>query len=167
MVLQFFLTLGTFAGIGGGILWLFHYLRNKDRETQTEIFNTEIAKIKQEAKSKNKLSLIRSKQIMQGKAAEQLAPYLKDFPYNPNDIQFLGAPIDYVAFIGSTLEDVSEIVFLEMKSGNAALTKKQKSIRKTIKKGNVRFEEYRIETDAIENIHIEEMGVDCVCDACY
>ena len=40
----------------------------------------------------------RSRAVVGGQVAEQLAPYLPDFPCNPGDARFIGKPIDFVCF---------------------------------------------------------------------
>ena len=42
----------------------------------------------------------RSNAVKGGQLAEQLAPFLPNFPCNPADAHFLGQPIDYIAFPG-------------------------------------------------------------------
>ncbi|MFA5851806.1 MAG: Holliday junction resolvase-like protein, partial [Spirochaetales bacterium] len=38
----------------------------------------------------------RSRAVVGGQVAEQLAPYLPDFPCDPGDARFVGKPIDFV-----------------------------------------------------------------------
>ncbi len=178
--IEFFLALTTLSALGGIGYLIFDKMLGRQKAKMTEDYNnqldlqageydSQIAEVQKEAKIKNKKSLLRSKQIMTGKAAEQIAPHLKEFPYVPNDIQFLGAPIDYIVFQGSVVDEVDKIVLMEMKSGKSVLTKKQKSIKQCVQDGEVYFEEYRIKTEKIENEHIEEMAEtgDCMCDTCY
>lgn len=73
-----------------------------------------------------------------GQTAEKIAPFLKDFKFDPQKCQFLGQPIDYIVF-----ED-DEVVFLEVKSGKAQLSTKQRKIKKLIKEKKVKWEEFRI-----------------------
>ena len=40
----------------------------------------------------------RSKAVLSGLAAEQIAPFLPNFPCNPADCRFVGKPVDFVAF---------------------------------------------------------------------
>lgn len=134
---------------------------------QAEVYEEQLGEIEKTAKEKNKKSLIRSKQIMTGKVAENLAPQLKGFKYNPAESFFFGAPIDFIVMVGSVLNKVKKIVFLEVKSGNSRLTPKQRSIQKAIEDGEVYFETMNVSTDKIENLHIEDMGKDCMCDECY
>lgn len=99
---------------------------------------------------KNKIPFIRedaikrSRAVLSGQFSEQLAPFLPDFKYNPQDCKFLGNPIDLIIFNGMSKTDISEVVFLEIKSGESNLSKQERILRDCIQKGNVRWEEYRI-----------------------
>ncbi|MGB4585798.1 MAG: Holliday junction resolvase-like protein [Rectinemataceae bacterium] len=94
----------------------------------------------------------RSRAVVGGQVAEQLAPYLPDFPCDPGDARFIGKPIDFVCFSGaggvasstSSGGSVEEIIFVEVKSGGSGLTKTEKSVRDAIIGGRVRWVEYRI-----------------------
>ncbi len=80
-----------------------------------------------------------------GQVAEQLAPYLPGFPCNPGDVSFLGKPVDYVAFPGITEgKEISEVVFIEIKTGQSKLNGHEKQIRDAVKNGRVRYVEYKI-----------------------
>lgn len=80
----------------------------------------------------------KSSEVRTGKIAEQLAPFLENYPLNPANAKFLGDPIDIVSF------DDDKITFVEVKSGAADLTKRQRQIRDMIKEGKVDFIVYRI-----------------------
>lgn len=96
-------------------------------------------------KTIRKDTLKRSKAVREGQTMEQLAPFFEDFPCNPSDAKFLGKPVDYVAFSGLDEEDeVSEILFIEVKTGESKLSPREKSIKKAIHEGRVRYVEYRM-----------------------
>jgi len=42
----------------------------------------------------------KSKAVVAGKVAEQIAPFLPEFKYNPKDARFIGSPIDFIVFDG-------------------------------------------------------------------
>ena len=42
-------------------------------------------------------TLGKSRAVLKGKIAEQLAPLLPGFDYNPADARFIGSPIDYIS----------------------------------------------------------------------
>ena len=41
-----------------------------------------------------------SRAVNRGLVAEQLAPHMVNFPFNPKDCHFIGQPVDYVIFSG-------------------------------------------------------------------
>lgn len=86
----------------------------------------------------------RSRAVVGGQVAEQLAPYLPDFPCPVEDTHFLGKPLDYVCFSGASSGEIGEIVFVEVKTGESSLSKVEKSARQAIIDGRVRWVEYRI-----------------------
>jgi predicted Holliday junction resolvase-like endonuclease len=54
-------------------------------------------------------SVNRSRSTLKGKIAEQMAPILPEFAYNPADARFIGSPVDFVIFDGYTqVKDDSE-----------------------------------------------------------
>lgn len=56
-------------------------------------------------------------------------------------------PIDFISFDGLFNEDkVSKITFIDAKTGDARLSPREKSIKNAVEKGEVYFEEFRIET---------------------
>ncbi len=87
----------------------------------------------------------RSRAVIGGQVAEQLAPFFPDFPCNPGDARFVGKPIDFIAFNGiSEGKEVSEILLIEVKTGSSGLSTREKEIRKAVEEGRVRYVEYRI-----------------------
>jgi len=89
----------------------------------------------------------RSRSVLSGHFSEQLAPYLPNFEYSPTECRFLGKPIDLIVFKGSDDKDISEIVFVEIKSGKSKLSSQEKNLKETIEKKKVRWAEYRIPED--------------------
>lgn len=87
----------------------------------------------------------RSRAVLGGQFGEQLAPFLPEFPCNPGDARFIGKPVDYIAFPGTAEgRSVEEILLIEVKSGTSTLSAREKEIREAVKKGRVRYVEYRI-----------------------
>ena len=68
----------------------------------------------------------RSSAVVAGKVSEHLAPYMPGFPYDPKDARFLGTPIDLLVFDGLNDDALGEIVFLEIKTGGASLTARER-----------------------------------------
>lgn len=86
----------------------------------------------------------RSRAVLGGQVGERFAPHFPDFPYDPTEVRFLGTPVDYVAFKGSSCGEITEIAFVEVKTGEATLTKVERSLRDAVKAGKVTWMEYRV-----------------------
>jgi predicted Holliday junction resolvase-like endonuclease len=114
-----------------------HYL-TKDSESQILIEKLNQDLYYKEQSRKTTLSQKKSSEVRLGNIAEKLAPFLEDFPYNPEDAIFAGQPIDYIVF------DHAAVVFVEIKSGNSQLSTKQRRIRDLIKSKCVEWKEIRI-----------------------
>ena len=78
--------------------------------------------------------------------AEQLAPYLPNFPFSPTEAKFIGAPIDFLVFKGMDAQHIEEVIFVEVKSGSARLNQNEHSLRDAIINKRVRWQEYRVPT---------------------
>lgn len=86
----------------------------------------------------------RSLAVTSGKVHEQLIPYLPTFDYNPKDVRFLGSPVDLVVFDGLAEGQVKRIIFLEVKTGRAGLTSRERSVRDVVQTRRVEWAELRI-----------------------
>ena len=91
-------------------------------------------------KYKTALSAKKSTEVRTGYAVENLVPFMRDFKYNPQHLQFMGMPIDYIHF------GEDKITFIEVKSGKARLSVKQRKIKKLIQENKVDWDEIRIKT---------------------
>jgi predicted Holliday junction resolvase-like endonuclease len=89
-------------------------------------------------------AVARSQAVTAGKVHEQLIPYLPTFPYNPKDVRFLGSPVDLVVFDGLAEGRVRRIVFLEVKTGGASLTSRERWVRDVIRARDVEWAELRV-----------------------
>lgn len=85
----------------------------------------------------------RSRSVLGGQMAEQLAPYLPGFPFDPTELRFIGKPVDFLAFRGAASGEIEEVVFVEVKSGKASLSKVERSLRDAVEAGKVSWMEYR------------------------
>ncbi len=85
-----------------------------------------------------------SRATLRGQVAEQLAPLFPGFVYRLEDARFLGAPVDYVVFDGYGDEEEVEVVFVEVKTGNARLSRGERRVRDAVRAGRVRFETVRL-----------------------
>lgn len=74
-----------------------------------------------------------------GKMTEQFMPFLKDYPFDPQNFRFIGSPIDGIQF------DDDKIVFVEFKTATSRLSEKQRHIAELIWNKKVTFEEHRLE----------------------
>jgi predicted Holliday junction resolvase-like endonuclease len=94
-------------------------------------------------------SVNRSRSTLKGKIAEQMAPLLPEFTFNPADARFIGSPVDYIIFDGLT--DVADekkkeirIIFMDVKQGSGSLTRTQRIIRDAILEKKVSWETLRV-----------------------
>lgn len=124
----------------GIIYWQFE--KNKKSEQRRVEVQAHLNKIYSQKKSS---------EVRLGKIGENLAPFVKGWPYDPNNFRFLGNPCDGVSFNLNT----GKIVFVEIKTGKSRLSKSQKRIRELIQQGEVYFATFRIGEDGCE-FNIEE-----------
>ena len=61
------------------------------------------------------------------------------FPLPPEDVVFLGMPIDYVGFTDTESAKKCKVHFVEVKSGVSFLSTKQKNIKRLLKKVELFF----------------------------
>ena len=85
----------------------------------------------------------RSLAVTAGKVYEQLVPYLPNFPFNPKDARFLGSPVDFVVFDGLSEGQIQRIVFVEVKTGDAQLSGRERRVRDAIQEARVEWHELR------------------------
>ena len=78
-----------------------------------------------------------------------MAPFFKEWPYDPNRFRFMGSPIDGVQFTDDA------VILVEIKTGKARLTTGQKAIQNLVKEGKVKFATFRVGEDGVTLI-IEE-----------
>jgi len=89
-------------------------------------------------------SEIGAKSVNLGFILERLAPTLDDFTFNKNDCRSMFDPIDYIIFEGlSNKNSVDKILFVDIKTGNARLTTKQRKIKEVIKEKKIKFKTYK------------------------
>ena len=88
----------------------------------------------------------RSRSVIGGQLAEQVAPFLPGFPCNPGDARFIGKPVDFIAFPGMTEDnEVHEVLLIEVKTGKSNLSGREREVKRAIAEGRVRYVEYRVE----------------------
>jgi predicted Holliday junction resolvase-like endonuclease len=88
----------------------------------------------------------RSRNVLGGKAGEQLAPLVPEFSdrFDPSEARFLGAPIDYVIFDGIGAGELREVVLVEVKTGRSTLSRNEREVELAVREGRVRFEVLRL-----------------------
>jgi predicted Holliday junction resolvase-like endonuclease len=84
-----------------------------------------------------------SRAVHLGGIAEQIAPLLPGFPYDPKDCRWAGQPIDMIVFDGLEGGGDINVVFLEIKTGKSQRNKHQRRVKTAVDAGRVRFDEYR------------------------
>lgn len=119
------------------------YLSLSKRFGEEVILNENLMKEVQHYKetAEKSLSQRKSSEVRTGKIVENMAPLMEDFPYAVDDVIFIGMPIDIIAF------DDAGVHVVEVKTGGADLTAKQRQIRDHIKEGRVSFEVYRLRSE--------------------
>lgn len=80
-----------------------------------------------------------------GKIIEKVAPAIKGFKYDRRDCRALFEPIDYIVFDGLTRNNgqVESLLFMDIKTGRAALNQHQKQIRDAVKSGKVEWDTFK------------------------
>lgn len=90
-------------------------------------------------------SIKKAQAVTLGKVTEHFIPFLPGFNFNPKDARFLGSPIDYIVFDGMDEGEIRKIVIVEVKSGAATLTKRQRQIRDAINSHRVEWKSLGLE----------------------
>jgi predicted Holliday junction resolvase-like endonuclease len=100
----------------------------------------------QRAELRNRENILKTKRQVAAKAvnfgfiSERIAPALPQFPFAHKDCRSLFEPIDYVIFEGLNKGDnVTKIIFAEIKTGSARLNGHQKEIKALIEDKKVQF----------------------------
>lgn len=87
----------------------------------------------------------RSRAVLGGQLAEQIAPFLPGFPCNPGDVRFIGKPVDFIAFPGMAEgKKIEEIMLIEVKTGSSQLSEREKELKSAAENGKIRYAEYRL-----------------------
>ncbi len=150
------LALLAFAVLVIGIL-LYLLAQNKKAQTKLEAemqrringeYRLLFEKWKQaEEKKIRKDAASKSRSTLTGKITEHFIPYLPDFPYDPQDARFLGAPIDFVVFDGMSAGELKEVVLVEVKTNTSGLSKRERQLRDAVNEGRVKWTEVRRNVD--------------------
>jgi len=127
-------------------------LKNANKELKDAVaLRNEVETKFLEAQEKNKalVSQKTSQSVRLGEVAENLLPLLTDLPYDARNLHHLGKPIDFIHFAYDGT-DGPEIAFVEVKSGGARESNRQKLIQKIIKEGKVHYDLVQITEKGIK-----------------
>jgi predicted Holliday junction resolvase-like endonuclease len=115
-----------------------------------DIIVTKELELVEEVKKARQDSKFRSSAVNWGKSIEHFVPFMTKFPLPPEDVVFLGMPIDYVGFTDTESAKKCKVHFIEVKSGVSFLSTKQKNIKKAIEEGRVVFHEIAVDSNRAE-----------------
>jgi len=109
--------------------------------------NSQIELSKQINNSEERLiqdSIRRSKSVTKGKIVEHFAPFIIGDWIKPSETIFGGSPIDLISFRNINQGKEVSIDFIEIKTGNSFLSKKQRLIRDAINSNRVYYKEVKL-----------------------
>ena len=91
-------------------------------------------------KDKEIASRLQGAAVGRGLMAEQFAPFTETFKnlgWDIPEFKFLGRPVDGIQF------EEDEIIIVEFKTGDSAMSQKQRNIKRLVDDGKVTFQEIR------------------------
>jgi len=144
-------VIAAFVSVLGGLIYLLNMARAEIKRLENHIAEKKLELLQEVAKAR-KDSTFRSSAVNWGKSIEHFVPFMTKFPIPPEDVVFLGMPIDYVGFTHTDSKTMCEIHFIEVKSGNSILMTKQRNIKKAIQEGRVKWHEISVESNRAESI---------------
>lgn len=106
----------------------------------------------EEIKKARKDSKFRSSAVNWGKSIEHFVPFMTKFPLPPEDVVFIGMPIDYVGFTDTASKTKCAVHFVEVKSGKSILMGKQRNIKRAIQEGRVHWHEIAVDGNRAEQV---------------
>lgn len=109
------------------VLVVFLFLRLKERE---EFY-----------KKKHKEGLNRQRAVIRGSAVENIAPWVMDLGCELSSLRPLGSPVDWVGFSPYDGDEPMTVHLIEVKTGKAGLSKRERRVRDAVEAGRV---EYRV-----------------------
>jgi len=133
----------------GALVYLMNMAQQEIKRLEQVIVEKELDLI-EEIKKARKDSKFRSSAVNWGKSIEHFVPFMSKFPLPPEDVVFIGMPIDYVGFTNTESAKNCTVHFLEVKSGASLLSTKQKNIKRAIEEGRVVFHEIAVDSNRAE-----------------
>ena len=98
-------------------------------------------KLMENKKKKPEKITVSAQAINFGKIAAQILPAFLTFPYKQKDCRILFNPIDYIVFTHLSQNGRVEVIkFVDVKTGEGSLSKRQKQIRDRVIEGKVKHE---------------------------
>jgi predicted Holliday junction resolvase-like endonuclease len=125
-------------------------LQALDQRWRDKVGNEVDKRLRSHVKEIRRDAIERSRVGQLGKTLERIAPMFPGFGHHPSDVRPIFDPIDFVIFDGYFKDEVTDVVFVEFKSGQARLSPVQSSIRNAVQKGRVHFEERRMTRETIQ-----------------
>lgn len=135
----------------GGLIYILENVKTEVRNLQKQIEETAASHIIEKAKV-HQNSKFKSSAVNWGFTVENFVPFIDTFPIPPEDVNFLGKPIDYVGFTNTDSTSKCEVHFVEVKSGKSFLSQKQKNIKLAIEEGRVRWHEVRVAANTPKDV---------------
>lgn len=132
-----------------GLIYMLNMTKGEIKRLEDIIVNKEVELLEEVAKARQD-SKFRSSAANWGKTIEHFVPFMAKFPIPPEDVVFLGMPIDYVGFTDTDSKTKCTVHFLEVKSGSALLSGKQRNIKRAINEGRVEFHEVVVDHNRAE-----------------
>jgi predicted Holliday junction resolvase-like endonuclease len=133
----------------GVLVYLMNMAKAEIKKLEDLIVEKELELV-EEVKKARKDSKFRSSAVNWGKSIEHFVPFMTKFPVPPEDVVFLGMPIDYVGFTDTESSKKCKVHFIEVKSGVSFMSTKQKNIKKAIEEGRIEFHEIAVESNKAE-----------------
>jgi len=131
------------------------------RVSQTQNFNinelngriNEILSNKdKEIKSARLDATSQQKSVIKGKLSEEMAVLLPGWKYNCADARFYGSPIDFLIMRGLSEDNITELIFLDVKTNKAVLSKRQRQIRNCIKNNKISWDTFHISDKTVYSL---------------
>jgi predicted Holliday junction resolvase-like endonuclease len=113
-----------------------------DNEVQRQLLKT-IRQIRKDAIARSRFGQL-------GKTLEKMAPMFPGFGHHPYDVRPVFDPVDFVIFDGYFKGEVTDVTFVEFKTGQSRLNKVQDSIREAVERKRVHFETRRLRRETID-----------------
>jgi predicted Holliday junction resolvase-like endonuclease len=95
-------------------------------------------------RAESKKTAARSRTLLLSAIAENLAPMLGSFPYDPKEVRHVGEIFDYLVFDGIETGEINSVVFLEVKNSKSGrvTNPRERMVRDAVNAGRVRYEVY-------------------------